>query len=165
MQQGMPHKGAFYQRPFTSKENAFSDKDFNKEEENIFSLDKWNSRPHSCHYCCPLRLWDIRSYSNTVTGSFTEKRNRLNRFSREEILNMHLTQSHGKSKWLKDTVRPYKFICTFICEIQHSSSISYTHTCAHSHISTCTHTHTGPPLHILILPRIRDKSIPKHIFF
>jgi len=49
----MPRKGAFYQRPFTSKENAFSDKDFNKEEENIFSLDKWKSRPHSRHYCCP----------------------------------------------------------------------------------------------------------------
>ena len=145
MQQGMPCKGAFYQRSFTSKENAFSDKDFNKEEENIFSLDKWKSRPHSCHYCCPLRQWNIKNYSSTVKGSFTEKRNRLNRFSSVEILNMHLMQHKENKNGLRTQSDPTSsyvlYLWNSILPLFHN-----THTCTLTYLHMCTHTHTLVPL-------------------
>ena len=148
MQHGMPWKGAFYQRAFTSKENAFSDKDFNMEEENIFSLDKWKSRPHSCHYCCPLRQWNIRNYSNTVKGSFTEKRNRLNRFSSVEILNMHLMQHMENKNGLRTRS---DLTSSYVLYLWNIAFFLYfiTHTRAHSHICTCarTHTHWSPFAH------------------
>lgn len=56
-------------------------------------------------------------------------------------------------------VRSDKFKCT--PSMKYNIAFSLSHTSVH----VCRHTHTLFSLHILILHRIKDKSIPKNIFF
>lgn len=153
---------AFYQRSFPSKVRLQQQGNFSKEGGNLPHQVSGEADPLPVITAYPWD-WNIRHYSNTVTGSFAERRNRMDRFWCEETLNMHLMQSSLKIRGLRTWS---ELTSSNVVYLLHIIQHSLLHTHAHgTQMYVHTQTHTQVSLYISILPRLSDKSIPKNLFF